>query len=143
MLRKVVPSPAMAVALLALAVALSGTAVAAGVVPVARRAYSADNAKKLQGLTASQLVAKSDPALRMTLATSDWSLIPGQAGVVDVFCVAPTRPISGGFTNVTPGNPTPLVYSIDSLPDGSTWKMILVNDSLYSVKGTAWTVCVS
>ena len=45
------PNPAMIVALLALFVALGGTAVAAGVVPLARRALLADNAKKLNGLT--------------------------------------------------------------------------------------------
>ena len=51
------PSPAMIVALLALFVALGGTAVAAGVVPVAKRALVADNAKKLNGLTAAQIAA--------------------------------------------------------------------------------------
>jgi hypothetical protein len=49
-LRRVrLPSPALAVAVAALAVALGGTAVAAGVVPLAKRAYVADNAKKLGG----------------------------------------------------------------------------------------------
>ena len=55
------PSPAMVVALLALFVALSGTAVAAGVVPLAKHALTANtattaitakNALKLGGLTA-------------------------------------------------------------------------------------------
>ena len=50
-------SPAMVVALLALFVALSGTAVAAGVVPLAKRSLSADNAKKLQGDTKAQIAA--------------------------------------------------------------------------------------
>ena len=45
------PSPAMAVALAALFVALSGTAVAAGVPALAKRALVADNAKKLGGKT--------------------------------------------------------------------------------------------
>jgi hypothetical protein len=39
------PSPALVIALVALAVALSGTALAAGVVPLAQRALQADNAK--------------------------------------------------------------------------------------------------
>jgi hypothetical protein len=58
------PSPALVVAVLALLVALSGTAVAAGVVPLAKRALTADkaklanNAKKLGGLTATQLSAR-------------------------------------------------------------------------------------
>jgi hypothetical protein len=51
------PSPALVVASIALAVSLSGTAVAAGVVPLAKRALSADNAKKLGGQSAAQVVA--------------------------------------------------------------------------------------
>ena len=51
------PSPAFVLALLALLVSLSGTAVAAGVVPLAKRALSADNAKKLGGQSAAQVVA--------------------------------------------------------------------------------------
>jgi hypothetical protein len=46
------PSPALVVAMLALLVSLSGTAVAAGVVPLAKRALTADNAKKLGGQSA-------------------------------------------------------------------------------------------
>jgi hypothetical protein len=57
MLKRITPSPAMAVAMLALLVALSGTAVAAGVVPLAKRALTADNAKKLGGQSAAQVVA--------------------------------------------------------------------------------------
>ena len=55
------PSPALVVALLALFVSLSGTAVAAGVVPLAKRALTADkakvadNAKKLEGQTAAAI----------------------------------------------------------------------------------------
>jgi len=49
------PSPAMMVALLALFVALGGTAVAAGIVPLAKRALVADNAKKLNGGTLKQI----------------------------------------------------------------------------------------
>ena len=41
------PSPALVVAVIALFVSLSGTAVAAGVVPIAKRALVADNAKNL------------------------------------------------------------------------------------------------
>ena len=51
------PSPALVVAVLALFVSLSGTAVAAGVVPLAKRALSADNAKKLEGQTAAAIAS--------------------------------------------------------------------------------------
>jgi hypothetical protein len=50
------PSPALVVALLALFVSLSGTAIAAGVVPLAKRALMADNAKKLGGQSAAQVI---------------------------------------------------------------------------------------
>lgn len=51
------PSPAFVLALIALLVSLSGTAVAAGVVPLAKRALTADNAKKLGNQTPAQVVA--------------------------------------------------------------------------------------
>jgi len=57
MIRKRLPSPALVIAVLALFVALSGTAVAAGVVPLAKRALVADNAKKLNGLSAGAIAA--------------------------------------------------------------------------------------
>ena len=60
------PGPAMAVALAALFVFLSGTAVAAGIVPLAKRALTADKAKvaavaadanKLEGKSATEVAA--------------------------------------------------------------------------------------
>ncbi len=57
-------SPALVVALIALFVSLGGTAVAAGVVPLAKRALTADkakqadNAKRLGGRTAAQIAAQ-------------------------------------------------------------------------------------
>ena len=59
------PSPALVVALLALFISLSGTAVAAGVVPLAKRALMADkakvadNAKKLDGPASAALLQKA------------------------------------------------------------------------------------
>src|SRR5262245_19143587 len=53
------PSPALAVATIALFVAFGGTAgaIVTGVVPLAKRALTANNAQKLQGLTASEVAA--------------------------------------------------------------------------------------
>jgi hypothetical protein len=51
------PSPALVLAMLALLVSLTGTAVAAGVVPLAKRALTADNAKRLGGQSAAEVVA--------------------------------------------------------------------------------------
>ena len=54
------PSPALVIAVAALFVSLGGTAVAAGVVPLAKRALVADNAKKLGGQTATAIAAEAD-----------------------------------------------------------------------------------
>ncbi len=59
------PSPAMAVALAALFVALSGTAVAAGVPALAKRALVADNAKKLGGQTPAALLGVGEAGCRV------------------------------------------------------------------------------
>jgi hypothetical protein len=78
------PSPALVVALVALFVALSGTAFAVGsaVVPLAKRALVADNAKKLNGQTPVSLLAQaakqpgpaSSAASLITIKTAAWSL---------------------------------------------------------------------
>jgi Collagen triple helix repeat (20 copies) len=63
-MRKKIPSPALVIAVLALFVALSGTAVAAGIVPLAKRALTADkakvadNARRLGGKTPAQFAAQ-------------------------------------------------------------------------------------
>ena len=57
------PSPAFVIALLALFVALAGTAGAVtSVVPLATRALNADNAKKLNGQTAAGIAQRPGPA---------------------------------------------------------------------------------
>ena len=65
------PSPALAVALLALFVSLAGTAVAAGVVPLAKRALVANNAKKLGGKTRAQVAATPGPATSLGGKSAD------------------------------------------------------------------------
>src|SRR2546428_13656230 len=97
------PSAAMVVALLALFVALGGTAVAAGVVPLAKRALVADNAKKLNGLTASQIAAGIQD--RVTVKTGIWSVAANNDASVGVHCDPGTKPLSGGYLHTT-GAPT-------------------------------------
>ena len=55
------PSPAFVVAMVALFVALGGTAgaVVTAAVPLAKRALVADNAKKLGGQTSAQIVSRA------------------------------------------------------------------------------------
>ena len=83
MLRRLrLPSPAMCVALLALVIASTGTAIAADVVPLAKRALTADkakvatNAQKLNGRTATQIAATPGPA-------TDAATLNGQSAASD------------------------------------------------------------
>jgi hypothetical protein len=140
-------SPAMAVALLALSVALSGTAVAAGVVPLAKRALSADNAKKLQGETKAQIAAAaaalpgpaSTAAPLISVKSSPWSLNGGQGADVTVVCDGGQKAISGGFDN-----PNGSALALDTRPsaDGASWKVFILNiDASAGASGTAFAVC--
>jgi hypothetical protein len=88
------PSPAFVLALLALLVALSGTAVAAGVVPVAKRALVADNAKKLQGQTSTQVVALASAHTRLA---DDANLLQGKTADALV-ALAQTKSVSSFIT---------------------------------------------
>src|SRR5881628_392743 len=101
MLRRL-PSPSVVISLIALFVALGGTAVAAGVVPLAKRSLVADNAKKLGGKTAAQVAAlRPAPAVTSvagltSVKTVPWSLNAQQANDLTVTCDAGQKAIAGG-----------------------------------------------
>jgi hypothetical protein len=76
------PSPALVIALVALAVALSGTAVAAGVVPLAQRALQADNAKHAMAADKAKQAASSQNAAHAVAADSAKKLSPAAAQAV-------------------------------------------------------------
>jgi len=131
------PSPSMVVALLALFVALGGTAVAAGIVPLAKRALVADNAKKLGGLSLGQIGA-SLPAL-ITVRTAPWSLAAGAGNDFSVACSAGEKAVSGGYDN-----PNGDAIAFDSRPssDGTAWRIFLSNTSSSAgASGTLYVVC--
>jgi hypothetical protein len=155
------PSPALIVALVALFVSLSGTAVAAGVVPMAKRALFANNAGKLQGKTARQVAALPGPATSLEgLRASDiaempspastaaslvssssapFALAPGEEKDFSAQCPSGAKAVSGGFT--TPN----AVFSADTRPtaDGAGWTLYLVNiSSSLSATGNVQAVCV-
>ncbi|SRR5712691_1214841 len=139
MIRKRLPSPAMVIAVLALFVALSGTAVAAGIVPLAKRALVADNAKKLNGLSAGALAA-GIPGL-VTVRSQPWSLNAGGQNDFSVACNAGEKAIAGGFDN-----PNGDVLSIDNRPssDDASWKIYLLNvSSSTPASGTVYAVCLA
>lgn len=134
-------SPAFVVAMIALFVALGGTAgaVATQAVPLAKRALSADNAKKLGGQTSAQIVSRAasqaasraasapGPAstaagLVTTVSQTFGSLAPGQEAEVMVVCAAGKKVIGGGFSS------DGAVYNFDSHPaNDTTWRMYLAN----------------
>ncbi len=136
------PGPAMVVALVALFVALSGTAVAAGVPALAKRALVADNAKKLGGQTSGQLLSKAAAAAAAAAqqpgpASSAASLVssksapfavgPGAETVVTAACDAGSKATGGGFIN--PTSALVLSAGATTTADGSGWTEDLVNIS--------------
>jgi hypothetical protein len=155
MFKRHLPSPAIVISVIALFVALSGTAVAAGVVPLAKRALTADkakvsdNAKKIGGKTAAQLTseaaAKAGPASSaaglVSVRTTPFSLNPGQGQMYAIACAAGEKVVSGGFLY----DGDALVQSADSAPavDGASWRMYLVNFSDENgASGTLQAVCL-
>jgi hypothetical protein len=136
------PSPALFVAMAALFVALGGTAgaVVTATVPLAKRALVADNAKKLNGVTAGQLgsaavavALKESPAGArpassaaglLSVKTSTASLQASGEGEFTVTCDAGQRVAGGGFAS------DGAVFSFDSAPaSASAWKLYLANGS--------------
>lgn len=163
------PSPAMVVAMLALLVALSGTAFAAGVVPVAKRALNADNSKKLQGKTSSQLIALAQANAQLA---NDSSHLEGKTAS-EIIAASQTKSISGLVTikesNFSMGFGATIDYTMSCdagqkaisggsqwsqspaielesrpAPDGSAWKIMLDNPSDHDgAFGNLFVVCVS
>ena len=158
MLRKLrLPSPAMAVALAALFVALSGTAVAAGVPALAKRALVADNAKKLGGQTPAALLASAKQAADasaaaaaqqpgpastaaglITVKTAAYALGSNDERTFSVTCDAGQKAIAGGYDN-----PVGSVLGFDSRPtsDGAGWSNYLAAASTGGA-GNVYAICL-
>jgi hypothetical protein len=135
-------SPTFVVALVALFFALGGTAgaVVTAAVPLAKRALVADNAKKVGGVTATQLggaavqlALKQSPAGPrpastaaglVTVKSGTASLAANGEGEYTVSCDAGQRVMGGGFTS------DGAVFSFDSYPASDTaWRLYLANAS--------------
>jgi hypothetical protein len=135
----------MAVALLALFVALGGTAVAAGVPALAKRALVADNAKKHGGQTAAAVAARPGPASTatalVTIRTATSTLAPSEGRDITVTCEAGAKAIAGGWAD--PGVSS---NAYDSRPtaDGSGWMTVFVvdSDAPGPQTGTVYAVCL-
>ena len=164
------PSAAMTVALLALFVALSGTAFAVGsaVVPLAKRALTADNAKtanlakeanvaanarKLGGQDAATLVQQaiaqsskapgpaSTAAGLITVKTAPWSVGPSSHGDFVVSCDAGQKAVAGGWED--PGG-WAHPWDTRPTPDGTGWRtLVSVTSQAPGVQtGTVYAICV-
>lgn len=158
------PSPAMAVALVSLFVALSGTALAVGdaIVPLAKRALNADNAKHaLTADTAKKLGTASSAALvqqavsqasqapgpastaagLVVIKTAAWSLGPGGQSDFTVTCDTGLKAVSGGWED-----PAGWGHSWDSrpTPDGSGWHTFITvaTNAPGGQTGTVYAVCL-
>ena len=137
------PSPALVVSVLALFVALSGTAVAAGVVPVAKRALVADNAKKLGGETAAQVASMAGPASSISgtiaMKTTAWSLTANNGGDFTATCDPGQKALAGGYDN-----PVGTALSFDTRPtaDDTGWSVYLADlSSTDPASGSVYVVC--
>ncbi len=148
-MRNRLPSPALVVALIALFVALGGTAVAAGVVPLAKRALVADVAKRLGNGAAASIVEQaaqapgpaSSAAGLVTVKSAPWSVGPGGYNDFVVMCDAGQKAVSGGFED-----PSGWGHSWDSRPtgDGAGWRTYITVGSLApgAQTGTVYAICI-
>jgi len=145
------PSPALVVALVALFVALGGTAIAG--TPIVKRALLADNALKLQGkalpavvqLAASESAKLPGPASTaaglVTMKTAQWSLNPGQGTDFIVACDSGQKAIAGGWED-----PEGWSHEWDSrpTPDGAGWRIYIqtTREAPSAQSGSLYGVCL-
>jgi hypothetical protein len=143
------PSPAFVLALVALMVSLSGTAVAAGVVPLAKRALLADDARKVGGRSAEAIAdaaartpgPASSAAGLVTVKATTWSVSPDSDNDVVVMCDTGQKVVGGGYDD-----PNGWAHAWDSRPtgDGAGWRIaISVGKPAPSPQtGTAYAICL-
>jgi hypothetical protein len=132
------PKPATVLAAVALFVALSGTAVAAGIVAKAKFAL---NAGKLQGQTAAQVAAQPGPASTaaglVATRTASTSVAAQDAGQFTASCQSGEKAVGGytsaGATILAQSGPT---------SDGASWQVVVLNIGNSAASGTAYAVCV-
>ena len=145
------PSPALVVALLALFVSLSGTAVAAGVVPLAKRALMADkakvadNANKLGAKAAAGLLERaaqmpgpaSSAAGLVAIKQAADTVAPKSGREYVIACDGGKKVLSGGYS--TNGD----VLGFDSRPiSDSAWSIYLGNGGDGAAAVTLYAVCI-
>jgi hypothetical protein len=155
------PTPTLVVAMVALFVALGGTAgaVVNAAVPLAKRALVADNSKKVGGQTGAQIAAagaKAGAALALTqspagarpassaaglvvIKTASASIAADDAAPFTIACDAGQKIVSAGFSS-----DGPVQEFVESRPSNdTTWSMGLVNfDTSAGHPVTLYAVCL-
>lgn len=145
------PSPAFVVAMVALFVALGGTAgaVVTAAVPLAKRALVADNAKKLGGQSPSQIAAQaaqapgpaSTAAGLVTVKSGAWSLGPDGNADFTVTCDSGQKAIGGGWDD-----PNGYAHAWDDRPasDAAGWRVYITVDDMApgAQSGGLYAVCL-
>jgi hypothetical protein len=152
----------MVVALVALFVALSGSAVAAGIVPLAKRALTADNAKHaLKADNATKLAAPASDAIvqqavsqasqapgpastaagLITVKTATWNNNPGTGNDFTVVCDPGSKAIAGGYDD-----PAGWSHPWDTRPTGDDtgWHVFVTTlpNAPAALSGNVYAVCV-
>jgi hypothetical protein len=145
-------SPAFVVAMIALFVALGGTAgaVVTATVPLAKRALTADNAKKLGGQTPTQLMSQASRAAQapgpastasalVTIKSAPFALPAGEQGEFSAACDAGQKAIGGGYDN-----PAGTAFSVDTRPtsNGASWTIYLLATDDSAAIGNVYAVCL-
>jgi hypothetical protein len=144
------PSAGLVIAMIALFVALGGTAgaVVTAAVPLAKRALVADNAKKLAGQTPSQLVSQaaqapgpaSSASSLIAVKSAPFALSANGQGSFTATCDAGQKAIAGGYAN-----PVGTAFSVDNGPtsDGTGWSIYLLEGTGNSVAaGVVQAICL-
>jgi hypothetical protein len=147
------PSVAFVVAMLALFVALGGTAgaVVTAAVPLAKRALVADNAKKVNGLTAKQIAAAgaaassqvpgpaSSAAGLVSVKSAGASIGANNASSFTATCDSGQKATGGGYSSGSG-----LVAMLASAPtaDGSGWTVLVGDLTGSGSSGSVYAVCL-
>jgi hypothetical protein len=151
------PSAALVIAMIALFVALGGTAgaVVTAAVPLAKRALVADNAKKLGGQTAGQITSAaasqavtqagqvpgpaSTAAGLVSTKTQSAQLGPGGGQAFQLACDTGQKVVSGGFVS---DNAVIIAVANGPISD-TTWGIGLLNlDSSAPANVNLYAICI-
>jgi hypothetical protein len=135
------PSPALVISVVALFVALGGTAFATvnAIVPKAKLSL---NSLKLQGKTAAQVAAIPGPAASaaglVAIRSASFSVAASGVAQVAVPCQSGEKALSGGYSS------SGLVLQLSSAPstDGGTWTMVVGNLGDSAASGTGYATCI-